>query len=172
MGCDTLVALGPATSDRATLFAKNSLSDRGGTGGPGARRLSSRAPGSRSVAATWRGDVPFGDRHLTEAADRRLRLVLDQEPLHGTPRVARDAEQDLRRRDPAVQVVVDGREAQPEVVGEGFRLVGDDFAELPREGGDADGAHDGSPFGLPRQKKGHRSLRAGGLSFGGGGSES
>ena len=24
MGCDTLVALGPATSDRATLFAKNS----------------------------------------------------------------------------------------------------------------------------------------------------
>src|SRR5947199_7966051 len=129
-------------------------------GGHSSTRPPGRAPGSRAFAAAAargvarrHGDLARARRH------RRLGLLVDQEPLHRAPGVARDAEQHFGRGHPAVQVVVHGREAETEVVGEGLGLVGHDFSELPREGRDADRAHVRSPLGSLRPKKSHRTLR-------------
>src|SRR5207247_6759216 len=141
------------TTDHTAV--RPTINRRKAPGASGRSRVTSRTrPRSRALATAAARRVARRHGELTRARrHRRLGLLVDQAPLHRPPGVARDAEQYLGRGHPAVQVVVHGREAETEVVGEGLGLVGRDFSELPRERRDADGAHSRSPLGSLRPKK-------------------
>src|SRR5262249_61293406 len=52
-----------------------------------------------------------------------------EEPLHRSPRVAGNAEQHLGRGNSAIQVVVEGRQADADFIGEGLGLVCNDLSQ-------------------------------------------